>query len=261
MIVSFDWAPIGAFFGFNVKNSCEEIEKMLLSDIQVSLAGQGYRHAIDPFLLSAFSLINEEEKVVDLGTANGIIPLVLSAMNKGRCYIGVEIQAELAVQARENVALNNLDELIEICNADIREVAKGKILPHESCDVVISNPPYRKIDTGKVAPDKARAACRHELNGDIVDFISTAFYLLRNKGRFSLIYLPERMPELLGAMSSGKIEPKRLRMVHSRAGRRAILVMVEGVKNGKRGMAVEEPLYIYDEDGYSSEVRSIFGMD
>ncbi len=254
-------APSGAFFGFKVEKLNFEIEKSLFVRIKINLSESGYRHAIDPFLLSDFSSIDNGSKVADLGTATGIIPLVLNAMNKGERYLGVEIQPDLAAQARENVELNNLDDYVEIINADIRHICKEKHLPHESCDAVISNPPYRKVNSGKVAPNDTRAACRHELHGDIDDFISAAFYLLRNKGRFSLVYLPERLPELFGVMRNNKIEPKRMRMVHSRAGDDAILVLVEGRKNSKPGLVVEAPLYIYEGDEYSQEVRSIFGMD
>jgi len=220
----------------------------------------GYRHAIDPFLLCSFVSVKAGDTVADLGTATGIIPLLLSHNQKiGKIY-GVEIQPVLAMQAQLNVEMNDLMECIEIVEADIRSVVHRKFIGHESCDVVVSNPPYRKPAAGRVAPDGERASCRHELNGDIGDFLDASFYILRNGGRLYLIFLPERLPELLGLMREKKLEPKRLRCVHSRAGADAVMVLVEGRKNGRPGMQVEEPLYIYAGDEYSSEVKKIFHL-
>ncbi len=237
-----------------------KIEKLLVGGLKVYQSESGYRHAIDPYLLSSFCKIRRGDVVIDLGSASGIIPLLLAGMSEAEKLIGVEIQERLADLARRNIDLNGLHGRIEIINADIREITAGGCLDRESCDVVVSNPPYRSVGTGKLAPGFERAACRHELHGGIRDFISAACYLLRNKGRFCLVYLPERLPELLALLCQAKIEPKRLRMVHSREGGEAVLVLIEGRKGGRPGLTVEAPLCIYDNEIYSGEVRKLFGI-
>ena len=233
----------------------------MVGNLELFPACAGYRHTIDPFLLCDFVTIKHGECVVDLGTATGIIPLVLVGSTGAKTITGVVVQPGLASQAEQNIVLNNFQDRINIIHSDIRDISSRRVLHHESFDVVVSNPPYRKKETGKVSPDAARAACRHEIHGDIRDFLETAFYLLRNNGRCYLIYLPERLPELLSIMRNLNIEPKRIRCVHSKVGSDAKMVLVEGRKNGNPGMKVDPPLTIYEGGVYSMEVRKIFQMD
>lgn len=229
-----------------------------MADFGISLEDDSSRPSLDTYLLCAFSDIRPDEAVVDLGTASGIIPLILAKHVSGGVISGVEVQPQLAEVAKRNLRLNRLHERITIICADHRDLRIKKIMPMESADVVITNPPYRKPGTGKIAPDAVRASCRHELHGTIEDFIATAFYLLRSKGRFYLVFLPERLPELLMLMGQHKIEPKRLRCVHSRPGAPAVLVLIEGRKNGRPGMRIDAPLYVYDGDDYSPEMKAIY---
>lgn len=218
----------------------------------------GYRHALDPFLLTGFVRMRKGAHVADLGTATGIMPLLLAEREPSACFVGVELQPQLADLARENVTINRLDEHIDIVNCDLRNLAVEKILGHEAFDVVVSNPPYRRLGTGKVAPESERAICRHEENGGLIDFVAAAYYLLKNGGRCFFVYIPERLPELLCELQKCRLEPKRLRMVHSRNDSAATLVLVEARRNGKPGLQVEPPLIIYDGNNYTTEVEALF---
>ncbi len=163
-------------------------------------------------------------------------------------------------RARRSVQLNGLEDSIRIIQGDIRDLPEE--LSAGSCDIVTANPPYRNQDTGRVAPDDERGMARHELSGGIDDFLRAAAFLLKNGGRFYVVYLAERLAELLTKMCCFRLEPKRLRMVHSRAGEAARMVLVEGRKDGKPGMVVEAPLIIYKGEGrgYAEEVLAMYGM-
>lgn len=226
-------------------------------DIQQNPAG--YRHSVDPLLLCAFAAIAPNDRVADLGTGCGVIPLLLAGRGKGREFVGVEVQEGLAAQAAANVSGNGLAGRITIVPADLRELP-AEIAP-ASFDVVLANPPYRTPGRGRLAPGEERAAARHELAGGLDDFLAAAARLLAHGGRCAVILLPDRLVELLAAMRARRLEPKRLRLVHSRPGRPACLVLVEGRKGGRPGLAVEAPLLVYGEGegrDYSEEMLGIF---
>lgn len=220
----------------------------------------GYRYALDPFLLCDFAQLRAGERVADLGCGTGIIPLLLAGATAVEIIVGVEVQPELVACARRNVELNSMERRVEIVQGDVRSL-DGDVLSSGRFDVVVSNPPYRVPGRGRVAPDPERAACRHELYGGLRDFLRAAALLLRGKGRLYMVYLAERLPELLSEMRRLHLEPKRMRLVHSRETAEARLVLVEARKDGRPGMQVDAPLIIYAGDKYTAEVTSIFGGD
>ena len=231
-----------------------------MQELKIEQFEAGYRHSIDPILLSGFAQVKETDRVIDLGCGVGVILLRLARTVDSAELLGVEIQTEMASLAQDNAARNGLRDRIQIVNADLRDWQQK--FAAESFDVVVTNPPYRPVGTGQVAPNLARAIARHELSGGIVDFLRTSSGLLKTGGRFYIVYLAERLAELLAEMRCHRIEPKRLRMVHSRSGEKAKLVLVEGRKNGKPGVEIEASLIIYDGPGrsYSTEVLDVFGM-
>ncbi len=235
----------------------ETLDDLRSGGLKVIQKKDGYRFSLDPVLLCAFAKIGVSESVVDLGTGSGVIPLLLARRSEAARITGVEIQPELADRARRSLMFNGLQDRVAIVERDLREL-RGALDP-QSCDVVLSNPPYRRVDTGRTAPVAERAAARHELAGGLDDFLAAAAYLLGQGGRFYIIYLAERLAELLAAMSRQRLEPKRLRSVHSRSGEPARMVLVEGRRNGRPGMMVEAPLYVYDGENYTAEVLAIYG--
>ncbi len=144
---------------------------------------------------------------------------------------------------------------------DLRQI--NQLMPDASVDLVVSNPPYRKPENGRIAPNNERAAARHELAGELENFVAAAAWLLKNGGRFALIYLAERLPELLGMLGEYGIEPKRLRMIYPRQTEPAKMVLVEGRKGGRPGLAVEPPLIVYRGAGrdYTQEVLRMYGEE
>jgi len=217
----------------------------------------GYRFSLDPILLCDFARVEADDAVADLGTGSGVIPLLLAVGTSSKRIVGVEIQPELADRARRSVVLNGLEERVEILEGDLRVLPKG--LDRQSFDVVLSNPPYRRIGSGRKAPSAEKATARHELSGGLEDFLRAAVLLLRHGGRFYIVYLAERLAELLAIMRGQRLEPKRLRCVHSREGEGARMVLVEGRKGGREGMTIDPPLFIYDGERYTEEVLAIYG--
>lgn len=220
-------------------------------------ADQGYRFSLDPFLLAGFCTATAGERAVDLGTGVGILPLLLTARLPLRTCTGVEIQPELAALARRNVELNGQSERVRIVEADLR--CYRETLAPQSADLVVANPPYRAALSGRQAATSQQAAARHELAGGLDDFIAAAAFVLKHGGRFYLIQLAERLADLLVTLRNRNLEAKRLRLIHSRSGEPARLVMVEGRRAGRPGLKVEPPLYIYHGDRYSDEVLACYG--
>jgi tRNA1Val (adenine37-N6)-methyltransferase len=239
----------------------ERIDALQTGGLKMIQAEDGYRFSLDPFLLANFSLIHKHDRVVDLGTASGILPLLIAGTTEAATVVGIELQESLYERAVRNVALNGLSGKIDIRLMDVRDVVKSSDFNVESFDVVVMNPPYRTPSTGRLSVGDERAACRHELNGGIADFLKAAKWLLRHSGSVNIVFLVERLPELLGGMSECGLEPKRLRMVHSDRTRSAHLVLVEGRKGSRPGLEVLSPLYIYEDGEYTAEIRRIFAAD
>jgi tRNA1Val (adenine37-N6)-methyltransferase len=235
----------------------ETLDELRPGGLRILQNKAGYRFSLDPVLLCAFARIGQGETVCDLGTGCGIIPLLLARTSAAESIIGVEVQAEMADRARRGVLLNRLQGQVTILHRDLRAVRT--YLAAESCQVVLSNPPYRRPHSGRRSPRGERARARHELCGGLKDFLACAAWLLGTGGRFYMIYLAERLTDLLAGMRQVGLEPKRLRCVHSRIGDPARLVLVEGRRGGGPGLSVEPPLWVYDGDGYSSEVRAMYG--
>ena len=237
----------------------ESLDTLHAGGVKIIQPRTGYRFSLDPLLLTSFADISAQARVIDLGTGSGVIPLLLAQAGKGREFVGIELQEELAERAGRSVALNGLADRIRIVRADLRD------LPAEfmagSFAAAVTNPPYRKVASGRVAPGAERGAARHELAGGLTDFLRAAAFLLNNGGRFFVIYLAERLAELCDEMRTFRLEPKRLRTVHARAGDPAKLVLVEGRKNARPGLKVEAPLIVYKEGKgreYTEEMQGIF---
>jgi tRNA1Val (adenine37-N6)-methyltransferase len=230
----------------------------VLFDGKLSLfqSGTGYRFSLDALLLASFVTVKRRDRVIDLGTGNGVIPLALADYYPSITVTGVEIQPAMAQRARKNLHLNRLNNRIKIVMGDVRSI--DAILEAASCEVVVSNPPYRKPGSGRVSPNDEKRIARHETQGNLGDFLRAGAFLLRAKGRMAMVYSAGRCIDLLSAMRQTRIEPKRMRMVHSFAEVEASLVLVEGVKGGRSGVEVLAPLTIYRRGKeYSEEVAAM----
>jgi len=239
--------------------SAGESEKLRPKDLKILQTEDGYRYSIDPFLLAAFVSLSAGANVADLGSGSGVIALLLSQKDPVAKVVGLELQDALVERSRHTVALNGFQDRIKIVQGDVRALP-ASLMPG-SFDVVVSNPPYRTAGSGRLALGDERSRARHELAGGLVDFLTAASSLLKSGGLFFIVYLAERLPELMAEMSCLKLEPKRLRMVYSREGGEARLILVEGRKNARPGMKIESPLVLYKGGGrdYTDEVLAMYG--
>ena len=241
----------------------ETLDSLTIGRLQLMQAEKGYRYSLDPILLTGFVRVKHWNRIVDLGTGCGIIPLLMAKKSDADELIGIELQPDLADRARRNVVLNSMQERVKIQQGDVRSVER--FLPAKHADLVLCNPPYRAIGSGRIAPDDERAIARHELAGGLGEFIAAAAWLLKNRGTFAIIHLAERLPQVIEQMIKKGIEPKRLRCVHSYPGADARLVLLEGRKGARPGLQIEPPLFIYQQQGatrnYSEELLRLYALD
>jgi len=208
--------------------------------IKVLQKKAGYRFSIDAVLLSQFVKIRNNERVIDLGTGCGILPLLLCPDTKAQSFVGVEIQKDLAELAKRNVQMNHFEDRVSILQNDFRKLKT--IFPPESFHVVLSNPPYRKYRTGRVNPTVEKAVARHEIEGTLEDLISMASYLLPPKGRCYLIFPALRTVDLLVALRHRGLEPKRIQFVYPRLHDEANFILTESIKASGVELKVMDPL-------------------
>nr|MBP7322932.1 methyltransferase [Deltaproteobacteria bacterium] len=210
-------------------------------------------------LLARLAGIDPADRVIDLGTGCGIIPLILARSGAGRNILGIEIQDELADIARRNVLLNDLSDRITIERYDVRHLCT--LLPASSFDSVIANPPFRSVSSGRINPERQKSIARHELMLTLSDIVKASHHVLTTPGRLFMIYPARRMVDLLCELRAQHIEPKSIRMIHGRQNQRAKLVFVEGVKEAGVELEVQEPLILYDETGnYTETLQKIYSL-
>jgi len=229
-----------------------------IKDIKLFQPKRGYRFSVDALLLEDFISAKYLNTGIELGAGCGIISILLTRRLKDTKIFAVEIQKALAECAKKNVELNNVLDKVEVLKRDIKTLKK--VFPPNKFDFVFSNPPFRKPKTGLLSIDKERAIARHEIKITLKHLIDTAAYLLKNKGRFYLIYHPFRLIELIAKLQKSGLEPKRMRFVHSREGEEARMVLVEAVKSSGTWLRIEPPFYIYEKGNeYTAEMKRIYG--
>lgn len=237
-----------------------EITLDSIRDIKLYQSKTGYRFSVDALLLYSFVNIPRVRTIADLGAGSGIVGLLLAKKYPEASVSLFELQDGLAALAKRNIALNSLEERVRVIRKDIREIGRCNISSPTHCfDIAVSNPPFRKPRTGLLSSGEERAIARHEISLKLPELVQGAHHLLRTKGRFYLIYHPERLAELVGVLREKKMEVKRLRFVHSDLLSEAKMMLVEVVKGGAPGLKIDMPFYIYDKKGgYSREMQDVY---
>lgn len=226
-------------------------------DLKIVQDSDGFKFSLDSVLLSNFVSINlRSKKILDIGCGNGIISILLS--QKTKAFItGVEIQNESYELAQKSVEINGLSDRISIINADIKELYKN--IESDSFDVIVSNPPYFSVkDTSLKNLNANKMQARHELLLNYKDVIIVAKKLLKNNGNLALVHRPDKLLDILDFMRANNIEPKKIRFVYPYKGKSANMLLIEGAKNGKTGLKVLDPLYVYENGSYTEEVSNYF---
>lgn len=213
---------------------------------------------IDAVLLANFAKAKETDNVIDLGTGNGVIPILMAAKTKAYKLTGLEIQKLSADLAKRSVLMNALSERISIVQGDIKEATK--IFGASSFSVVTTNPPYMNQNHGLLNDYSPKAIARHELLCSLEDIISQSAKLLKPGGNLFMIHRPHRLEDIMVLLRQYRIEPKRIRFVHPYIDKEPTMVLIEANRGGKSNLTVERPLVIYkDVNEYSDEIRKIYG--
>ncbi|MBF0563792.1 MAG: tRNA1(Val) (adenine(37)-N6)-methyltransferase [Nitrospirae bacterium] len=236
-----------------------------IKDVKIYQKKKGYRFSIDAPLLSGFVKPLFSGRAADIGAGSGIIGLLLAKKYEKLTVQLFEIQEELYALSLENIRLNGVEDRVSALNADVKdlllpEVSKCPYIGSNSFDIVVSNPPFRKIGTGLINPHVEKAVARHELELTLDDLTRAAFCLLRGKGRFYFIHHPTRFIEAIDALRDRGLQPVRARFVHSDESAWAKMFLMECVKEGKPTFTLENPFYIYKTDGsYTEDTLALLG--
>jgi len=215
---------------------------------------------VDAVFLAHFSKSNETDRVLDMGTGNGIIPILMVGRYNSKQIIGLEIQKINVDMAKRSVQLNHLEDKIHIVEGDIRQA--DQLLPLSSFDLITCNPPYMPSGKGLKNSVSVKAIARHEILCTLEDVIRAGSRLVKVGGRLCLIHRPQRLVDLLSLLRQYKMEPKRMRFIHPYKDEAPNLVMVEAIRQGKPMMKVEAPLFVYKAAGiYSDEINEIYGYE
>lgn len=236
----------------------ERIDDLQIGNLKIIQNESGFCFGIDAVLLSDFAKdIKENSAVLDLGTGTGIISILLCEKTKLKKIIGVEVQEDVSEMTRRSIKLNNLENKFEIINKNILDLEK--VLEKESFDVIVTNPPYKKKDTGILSKESRNLISRHEILAELEDFIKISNKMLKDKGEFYMVHRPDRIADIFFLMRKYKIEPKEVRLVYSNKNSSPKLILIKGVKNAKPFLIFKNNLYIYDEKGeYTEEINKIY---
>ena len=211
-----------------------------------------FSFSLDSIMLANFATIRlKDKKIVDLGCGNGAIPLIMS-LRCDKKIIGVELQSKLADMAKRSVDYNGLNDVIEIINTNMKDYVSDETF--ESFDLITCNPPYFKVNDKNFFNDNIeKVIARHEVEITLSELMVIVKKLLKNNGNFAIVHRTDRLMEILSEFRKNNIEPKRVRFVHEKSNKESTLVLIEGQKNGKVGLKVENPFILYNEDGSETE--------
>ena len=236
----------------------ERIDDLEYENLKIIQNSEWFCFGIDSVLLSDFAKnIKINSTVLDIGTGTGIIPILLSKKSKAKKFYAVEIQKDVAEMAGRSVLLNKLEEKIEIINDNIKNI--NKYIENNLIDVIVTNPPYKKIETGILNENKQKLISRHEVECNLEDIIKISSKLLKSKGEIYMVHRTDRLVEIISKLREYNLEPKTIRFIYSNINKESKMVLIKAVKNGNEYIKVERPLIVYKENGeYTDEILEIY---
>jgi tRNA1(Val) A37 N6-methylase TrmN6 len=233
----------------------ERIDDLLTHDLRIIQSDEVFSFSLDAVLLARFCTMPQRGKIIDLCSGNGVIPLLLSTRSK-LPITGVEIQPRVADMARRSVQMNRLEDRIEIVEADLRKYAYE--VPPGSYELVTVNPPYLPQSIGMRNKNDHMAIARFEIMCTMDEVVAAASRLVKNGGKVAFVHRASRLPELFTSLRAHRLEPKRLRMVHPRAGTEANMVLIEAIRDAAPELRVLPPLFVYEGNQYCQELLEVY---
>lgn len=236
----------------------ERIDDLEYKGLKIIQNKKGFCFGIDSVLLSDYAKnIKKNSNVIDIGTGTGIISLLLCKKTELNKIYGIELQEEVADMAKRSIKLNGLENKIEIINKNIKDIFE--ILEPNKYDAIVTNPPYKKLDTGLKSEDKKQLISRHEVECTLEDIIEKSYKLLTSNGEFYMVHRAERLVDIMYYLRKYKLEPKNIRFVHSKKDEKPNLILIRAVKNAKEFLKIAKPLVIYKDNGeYTDEILKIY---
>ena len=216
-----------------------------------------FNFSLDSVLLAHFVNLKKTNTLLDLCTGNAPIPLMI-AHKKDIDITAVEIQKEVCELALKSIKINNLGHKITLINEDVKNISK--IIENESIDTITCNPPFFKLnDESRLNYDKIKSIARHEILINLDDIFKCAKKVLRNGGNIAIVHRSERICDIISSMKTNSIEPKRIQFIYPKENTNSNIVLIEGVKNGKSGIKVLEPIIAHSSNGeYSKIIKDMF---
>ena len=238
----------------------ERIDDIGFSGIRLTQDAEAFCYGIDAVLLADFAASGGHRSYIDLGTNNGIIPLLLSAMTSADQLCGVELQPAAAALAERNVRDNGLAHRISIVCCDVLDIKEH--FGRGSFEAVVANPPYFRKGRGLINAAESKITARHETTASLDDFVRCASWLLGDRGAFYMIHRPDRLADIVYSCRQADLEPKVMRFVSPRRDRAPNLLLLECRKYGGPGLKLADPLAVHNEDGtYTGEIQRMYRRD
>lgn len=236
----------------------ERIDDLNCKGYRIIQHAKKFCFGMDAVLLANYAKAKPGERVLDLGTGTGIIPILMAAKTQAEHFSALEIQEESAEMASRSVELNQLQERISVVNGDIKEASA--LFGKGVFDVVTTNPPYMNDQHGLKNPELPLAIARHEVLCSLEDVIREGAAVLKQNGRFYMVHRPFRLAEIFGMLAKYKLEPKRMRLVHPYVDKEPNMVLIEALKGGKPMIKIDKPLIVYEDvNVYHPEIHEIYG--
>ncbi len=218
-----------------------------------------FSFSLDSVLLPNFVTLNKDVKnILDLGTGNAPIPMILSTLTEKAFIYGIEIQKDVFEMAEESVKINNLNSRIKLINDDMKKL--DQYFEANFFDVIVSNPPYFKLEElSKKNEDEHKTIARHEEKINLKELIQIAKKYLKNNGVFAMVHRTDRLIEIIEEMRKNNIEPKKIQLIYPKENTNSNMVLIEGKKNGNPGLIIKEPLIVHNEKGeYLENINKLF---
>lgn len=244
-----------------LSRSNERIDDLERNGYKIIQNPEVFCFGIDAILLAHFAKVTKaSQKILDIGTGTGIIPILMHAAYQKGQYIGIDIQPDMVEMASRSSKLNHIEESVKFLNVDIKNFKEH--FNQEQFDMITTNPPYMKGHAGLKNEDPSIMIARHEVACTLEDIIAASSYMLKDRGKLYMIHRPHRLVDIISHMRNYKLEPKRMRFIHPKPGKPPTMVLVEAIRNANPELRIEPPLMVYNDQGvYTDEIYEIYGKE